>query len=329
MLNKEDFFKLRWLMAKNEFKYPDTTGSFSFQRAKSNSIIDIHTRVSGIHLGLTASRSKHMLDWIKLLQLDLLSIDRWIINDNSHKLPNIGIRWTEYEKTAMADTVHCVYEFLQKHNDRKPIIFNGEFWYFGKIIENQIKTIDEIKKDSVLVISYPFMENLKVKDNMNQILKRCCELNVPVLLDCIWLPLTSELYFLEHTDCIEMITHSMTKTLPLAGIKGGFCFYKKPLPIEMRHNEIHGKIGAFIFDKLINEKGYWYVRDSHYELQKKWCSILGLEQHDVVIVGTYKNNHPLKEFGLKKNNPENLFSLVPFFNHDLSCTNFLIDKKLI
>lgn len=328
MLSKENFFKLKWLIAKNELKFPDTTGSFSFQRAKSDSIIDIHTRVSGLHLGLSASRAEHMLEWIKSLQLDLMKIDRWIIKNNFDQLPNIGIRWAEYEKTAMADTVHCVYEFLQKHKERKPIIFNGEFWYFAKIIANQIHTVDEIKKDSVLVISYPFMEKFKVKNNMNHILQRCCELNVPVLLDCIWLPLTKESYLLEHTDCIEMITHSMTKTLPLAGIKGGLCFYKKPLPIEMRHNEIHGKIGAFIFDKLINEKGYWYVRDSHHELQKKWCNILGLEQHDLVMVGTFKDNHALQEFGMKKNNPGNLFSLVPFFNHDKVCTRFLKDNGL-
>jgi hypothetical protein len=327
MLSKEDFFKLKWLIAKNEIKFPDTTGSFSFQRAKSDAIIDIHTRVSGLHLGLTASRAEHILKWINSFKIDLLSIDRWIIKNNPEQLPNIGIRWAEYEKTAMADTVHCVYEFLQKNKERKPIIFDGEFWYFAKIIPDQINTIDQIKKDSLLVISYPFMKNLKVKNNMNQILQRCCELNVPVLLDCIWLPLTKELYFLEHTDCIEMITHSMTKTLPLAGIKGGFCFYKKPLPIEMRHNEIHGKLGAFIFDKFITEKGYWYVRDSHYELQKKWCGILGLEQHDLVLVGKYENSHTLGEFGLKQYNPGNLFSLVPFFNHDSVCTKFLLEKK--
>ena len=65
------------------------------------------------------------------------------------------------------------------------------------------------------------MEQLKMREDMNEILKRCTELGVPVLLDCIWLPLTSQTLPLQHTDCIEVVTHSVTKMLPLAGIKGG------------------------------------------------------------------------------------------------------------
>ena len=64
MFDKELFFKLKWLIAKKELVTPETTGSFSFQRAKSNSIIDIHARVSGLHLGFYGSRAKHILDWI-------------------------------------------------------------------------------------------------------------------------------------------------------------------------------------------------------------------------------------------------------------------------
>ena len=329
MLSKEDFFKLKWLIAKDEIKNPDTTGSFSFQRPKSNSIIDMHTRASGLHLGFVASRAEHILSWIKSVPLNIIEIDQWIIEDKIEKLPHIGIRWSEYELTAMADTMHCVYEFLYKHKDRTPIVFNGEFWYFSKIIENKINSIDEIDKNSVLVISYPFMEKLQIRPDMNLILQKCCELNVPVLLDCIWLPLTDEISTLKNTDCIEIITHSVTKMLPIAGIKGGFCFYKKPLPIEMRHNEIHGKIGAYFLNEIIDQKGYWYVRDSHKSLQKKWCAILDLKKHDVVYAGIYQKDHPLAEFGAKTINPLNIFSLVPFFNHDKVCTEFLQDKGLI
>tara|TARA_E500000318_G_scaffold77732_2_gene72524 strand:- start:405 stop:1397 length:993 start_codon:yes stop_codon:yes gene_type:complete len=328
MLDKELFFKLKWLVAKNELLKPDTTGSFSFQRPKSDSIIDIHTRVSGLHLGFSPPRTQSILTWISSVPVDILEIDRWIVKTQIENMPDIGIRWSEYEMTAMSDTVHCVYEFLQKHRERKPVIFKGEFWYFDKIIENKIARLDELTKDSVLIISCPYMERLQVKSNMNDILQRCCELGIPVLMDCIWLPLTSEKISLKNTDCIEMITHSVTKMLPLAGIKGGFAFYKKPLPIEMRHNEIHGKIGAYYLDKFIKQKGYWHVRDSHVQLQEKWCKIFGLEKHQVVIAGCLGNDNTLKDYGAKHINPLNLFSLVPYFNHDKSCTKFLADNGI-
>jgi hypothetical protein len=329
MLNKENFFKLKWLIAKNELVNPSKTGSFSFQRAKTNSIIDVHTRVSSLHLGFTASRADHILDWIDSVPINIIDIDQLIIKNNFKTMPNIGVRWAEYELTPMSDTIHCVYEFLYKHRDRKPVIFDGEFWYFEKIIGNKIQNVDQIEKNSVLVISYPFMEKLMMRPDMNKILERCCELGVPVLLDCIWLPLTFETLTLKFVDCIEVITHSVTKMLPLAGIKGGFCFYKKPLPIEMRHNEIHGKMGAYFLKSLIEEKGYWYVRDSHKALQEKWCKIFNLDQHKLVYVGTFEKGHILEEFGGKKFNPMNLFSLVPFFNNDEICTSFLKDKNII
>ena len=329
MFDKELFFKLKWLIAKKELVTPETTGSFSFQRPKSNSIIDIHARVSGLHLGFYASRARHILDWMNSLDLNIIEIDQMIIGNDFESFPDIGVRWSEYEITAMADTVHCVYEFLYKHKDRNPIIFNGEFWYYNKIIKDKIDTIDQIKSDSVLVISYPFMEQLKMREDMNEILQRCTELGVPVLLDCIWLPLTSQTLELHNTDCIEVVTHSVTKMLPLAGIKGGFCFYKKPLPIEMRHNEIHGKVGAFFLREIIKQKGYWYVRDSHKKLQQKWCGILDLETHDVVNAGIFREGHPLAEFGAKQRNTMNLFSLNPFFNHDEICTRYLKDNGII
>jgi hypothetical protein len=329
MFDKELFFKLKWLIAKSELKNPQTAGSFSFQKPRSNSIIDLHSRVSGLHLGFHASRAKHILEWINSVELDIIKIDQMPVENNFDDFPDIGLRWSEYEMTAMADTVHCVYEFLYKHKDRNPVIFNGEFWYYGKIINSKINRPDQIKKDSVLIISYPFMEQLSVREDMNQILNRCTELGVPVLLDCIWLPLTSQTYKLQNTDCIEIVTHSVTKMLPLAGVKGGFCFYKKPLPIEMRHNEIHGKVGAYFLKQMIEQKGYWYVRDSHKHLQEKWCSILDLEKHNIVNAGIFNEGHPLAEFGAKQMNTMNLFSLNPFFNHDAVCTRFLQDKGVI
>jgi len=329
MLSKQDFFKLKWLVAKNELANPDTTGSFSFQKSKSDSIFDIHARVSGLHSGFTAPRSKQIIDWIRSIDIDIIKIDQWQMENNNEQLPNIGVRWSEYEKTPMSDTVHCVYEFLYKHRYRTPVVFTGEYWYFDEIIDKKINQLEELTKDAALVISYPFMEQLQTKHDMNAILKKCCELDIPVMLDCIWLPLTNEIHKLENVDCIDMITHSVTKMLPLAGIKGGFCYYRKPLPMRMRHNEIHGKVGAYFLNKLIEQKGYWYVRDSHEEMQSKWCKILDLKKHDMVLAGTYDNGHELEEFGAKKNNPGNLFSLVPFYNHDQICTDFLLDKKLI
>ena len=44
------------------------------------------------------------------------------------------------------------------------------------------------------------------------------------------------------------------------------------------------------------------------------------------IAGCLGNDNTLKDYGAKHINPLNLFSLVPYFNHDKSCTKFLADN---
>ena len=52
MLDEETFFKLKWIVAKNELANVDKRGSQTYQKPMSGSILDLHSRASGIHTGL-------------------------------------------------------------------------------------------------------------------------------------------------------------------------------------------------------------------------------------------------------------------------------------
>ena len=65
MLDEETFFKCKWIIAKNELANKDKRGPQRYQSPLSDSILDIHARVTGVHKGLIAAKTPASLDWIK------------------------------------------------------------------------------------------------------------------------------------------------------------------------------------------------------------------------------------------------------------------------
>ena len=327
MLDEETFFKCKWIIAKNELANKDKRGPQRYQSPLSDSILDIHARVTGVHKGLIAAKTPASLDWIKVQQLDLLKIDQWQVDIDITKMPDFGIPWNEFEALPLADTINSVYEFLYTHKDKRPIIFEGEYWYHETIVKNKINSIDQIKPKDVLVISFPFFNDFTARSDMDDILEKCSSLCVPVLLDCIWLPLINKIPKLKNTDAIEVITQSVTKTLPLSGTKGGILFKKKPLTHAEVTYGTGNKLGSWLFNKYMNDKGYFYIRDSHRDLQNKWCNILAIKPHDMVYVGICDNKSFLKKYSMGQGNG-NLISLVPFFENDKMLSLFLKDNSV-
>ena len=73
MLDEETFFKCKWIIAKNELANKDKRGPQRYQSPLSDSILDIHARVTGVQR--INSPKLRVPDWIKAQQLDPLKID--------------------------------------------------------------------------------------------------------------------------------------------------------------------------------------------------------------------------------------------------------------
>ena len=243
MLDEKTFFKCKWIIAKNELANVDKQGPQEYQKPLGDNILDIHARVTGIHTGLVAAKTSTALGWVGQLDINLQSIDKWKVGIDTNKIPDIGINWNEFEILPMSDTINTVYEFLYTHKDRTPTVFNGDFWYYEKIIKNKIDTADQLNPNDVLIISFPFFKDFKVKKDMDDILEKCSAIGVPVLLDCIWLPLINNFTKLKNADAVEVITQSITKTLPLSATKGGIVFKRKPLTYVEVIYPIGNKLG--------------------------------------------------------------------------------------
>ena len=331
MLDEETHTQLKWIIARSELVNYKKRGSLAYQKPASDSTFDMHKRVSGLHLGLRAVKIPEIVDWVEQLNPNLFKVSNTEIKLPNKALADIGITWEEYECEELGTTVHSVLEFINYNKGRVPVVFDGEFWYHQKIIGKKITEIKDIQKDNCLVMSLRFFTDFKIPSNIDDILSRCSELKVPVLLDLIWMPLIDNVKKLKNTDCIQVITYSFTKTIPIAGIKGGFCFWKKPVNEERKLYPLGNRLGSWISQKYLEEFGYNYVKDSLRNLQSKWCKILGLETYDFVMVGKIPEGHRLEQkhihSHLKMDVDTKLFSLISYYENDIVLTKFLEDIK--
>lgn len=331
MLDREHYEQIKWIVAMNELQNPARRGGFAYQKPKSSSMVHVHQRVSGLHLGLRAVQIDGLLRWLDDIDLDLAKINQLEFDLDRSLLPDIGVRYEEFMLSPLSTTVHTALEFMNTHSDREPIIFKNDYWYYSEVIRKQISDLSEIHEKSLLIISVPFFENFKVKNDMDDIMKRCCDLGVPVMLDLIWMPLSEDRISLKHTDCVEIVTHSITKTIPISGIKGGLCFWRSPCP--QRHNTypLGGNVGFYLTKKYLTDLGYYHTRDTVAPLRDKWCGILGLEKSSNVLVGEMDEKHPLRDQSLhSKRIPESsLLNLIPFIENDAIITKYLQDNNLL
>jgi len=332
MLDKV-YDQLKWIIARNELENKKKRGSFLYQRPASDNIFDIHKRVTGLNLGLRGVNLPQTIKWLETLTPNLFEINQFNKNFDTTKLPNIGVHWQEYNCEPMSNTVHTILQWMNTHKQREPVIFDKEFWYYRKIIDKTIHSVEDLQSNNCLVISVPFMNGLKCKKDMNEILKKCVELDIPVALDIIWLPLTNEKIALTNTECIEVITHSITKMLPLAGIKGGFVFWRKP--IDDTHNiyPLGNSLSFWIAQEFLEHFDYFHIEKSLRPMQTKWCDLFDIKTHSCCYVGELPKNHWLQKENLYKKKYDEfdgtLFSLIPYYENDQMLTKFLQDKKII
>ena len=328
MLDRKHYEQIKWIIARSELVNKHKRGGFHYQKPQSSNTIDMHQRVSGLHLGLRAVQTEEIINWIKNLTIDLIDMNQLDHHFDTGVLPKIGIHYEEFTLTPLSTTIHTALEFINMHKEREPIIFKNDFWYYKAIIETEIKSASEIKKNNLLIVSVPFFENFKIRDDMSDVLEICSRLGVPVMLDLIWLPLVEGSTPLDHTDCVEVITHSMTKVLPISGIKGGISLWRSPAP--QRHNTypLGGNVGFHITKKYLEDFGYHHVRDSLRPMRDKWCSILGLEKNNFVYSGSMPTGHILGDQSLHAHRipGSTLFNLVPFYENDQVITNYLTDQ---
>jgi len=222
----------------------------------------------------------------------------WVQNSNLNKLHGLE----KFDKLSYTHGTSQAFDFFFMANKNKRFrCFKGDFVYHKVSWNSYYKNWeyvedDDIQEGDAVVISLPFSDSGNIHPEMNNILDKCDELNVPVLLDCAYYHISGGIEFDLNRPCIDTVTFSLSK--PFYGAER--------LRIGMRCKKTYDDDAVDLFNqfnmlsrmalgvgiKLCEtfHPDYNYLKFR--EQQIKICKELEIEPSNSVIFGLASKNHP-------------------------------------
>lgn len=211
----------------------------------------------------------------------------WILKSSNFKYLSIK----KFKSKCFAQGTTQVFDyFYLKYKNKRFRAFQGEYayhfisWRYAKLKWKYIED-DILRKGDALVLSVPFSGNGGNVENIDQILKKCSKLNIPVLIDCCYSPLVTNMSFNFDHPCIEYISFSLSKVFPVGHLRIGMRLSKNDDDDQLfvyksfnYKNRLSMKIGLDLIKKFNHD----YISSKYYQKQKAICNKLRLSETKVV-----------------------------------------------
>jgi hypothetical protein len=200
-------------------------------------------------------------------------------------------------------------KFYLKNKNRNLRYFNGEYMYhaaIGKSYFGNVTVLDDapVDKNDVVVISLPFADTGDTHPQMDEVLTKCSELGVPVLIDCCYYGACADLTMDFNYSCITDITFSLAKSFPLGFIRVGMRLTRDdnndPLFVYNKNNYVN-RLGSAVGLELLNRYNPDYNYNTYKEAQQQFCIKLGVEPSKCVFFATSKNKFAEYNRGTESN----------------------------
>lgn len=237
------------------------------------------------------------LDWIK-----------------STKLNNVtGLEQFPYAAYCNG-TTEAFDKFYMKNNKRRFRCFKGEYVYHQIAWRNwDWKFIEdaELSSNDAVVISLPFSDTGNEHAQMQAVLEKCTLLGIPVLVDCVYFGVCSNIDFDFTHKCITDVTFSLSKAFPVAYARIGMRLTRidDDDALLMVHKIGYtNRIGAAIGLKMLEQYSPDYIVNTYLKKQIELCNTLGVVPSNTVLFGIdtlnkypeYNRGGPTNRLGLHK-----------------------------
>ena len=202
-------------------------------------------------------------------------------------------------------TSQCFDFFFLKNKNRRMRCFRGDFAYHKISWKNyfhngwQFIEDDELKENDCFVVSVPFSDSGGLHPQTEDILKKCDNLKIPVLIDGAYYSIAGGIKIDLDRPCIDTITFSLSK--PFYGAErlriGMRCckeFQDDTINFCNEFQQIN-RLGAGVGNDLCNNFHTDFNYQNFRKMQIKLCSQLNIEPTNTVIFGQASKDH--KDFG--------------------------------
>ena len=225
----------------------------------------------------------------------------WISSSKLNHL--INIQKKKYSSYTQGTTESFNLFYLKNINCRFRS-FRGEYKYhffaWRHCVKFEFLEKDKIRKNDAVVISLPYADNGGMHPEMQQVIDRCNQLKVPVLIDCAYFGACRGISFDFNQACIQAITFSLSKIFPVVYARIGMRLTRNydddTLDIyNMKNLSYINRHSASIGELLVEKFSPDFIPNKYEKLQKSYCKKLNLKESNTVLLG-------LGEAGLKQFN---------------------------
>lgn len=205
----------------------------------------------------------------------------WILNHNSNQIHGLE----NFEPDYSEGSTQAFDSFYFRHRQRKFKCFVGEYFYHIKTWQansvnwSWIDTIDDLQPNDALVLSIPFCDTVIQRDDYNELMTRCNQLGIPVLLDLCYYIISDHLNINLNHNCIDTVAFSLSKAWPISTARIGMR-YTKPSIFDGQklHHSIgyNNNLGALVGSKIINQYSADWIYNQRKNKYNNICEILDL-----------------------------------------------------
>lgn len=200
-------------------------------------------------------------------------------------------------------------KFYLKHHRRRFRCFRGEYMYHAAAWRNYFPDWcyleqDDLHHNDAVVLSLPFSDTGNIHPESQNLLARCDDLGVPVLMDAAFFGICHDIKFDYDIPCITDITFSLSKTFPISHVRIGMRLTRHDdddsLLVHHKSSYIN-RIGAGIGLELLDRWGPDYNHDRWHAQQQDFCQKLNVTASNTVIFGLDTGDRPQYNRGTSTN----------------------------
>lgn len=203
----------------------------------------------------------------------------------------IGTDMSEYDVDYSAGTTQSFDSFYLRHRNKKFRCYTGEYFYHLKtwtsndMLWSFVTDIDQLQSGDALVLSFPFCDTGNFYD-IDKILNICESLDIPVLIDMAYYPLTDAPTFRFFHTCIDTVTFSLSKIFPIANYRIGVRYTKKNIYDGQKlHDDINYNnfASCYLGYELIKKYNVNYIASTYRQKQSQVSKVFDIVPSDSVI----------------------------------------------
>jgi hypothetical protein len=232
-------------------------------------------------------RAANSNDQLKQLEQRFSS---WILRHQTNTITGLE----QYEPDYSEGSTQAFDSFYFRHRHKRFRCLVGEYFYHPKTWISTgadwsfITDEDPLSSGDALVLSVPFCDTVGAVDNYTQLMQWCEALNIPVLLDLCYWPISHDLHVDLCYNCIDTVAFSLSKAWPVGTARIGMR-YTRPGTFDGQklHHSMgyNNNVGAMIGNILLDNFAPDWIYNTRQSKYKTVCEVFDLQPTNSVNFG--------------------------------------------